>query len=205
MLLIRNNIEKQVIENVKEHMKILYSAASVFREAIEKDNKDLMLSISAMEKEADIIKRKIISDIYEGAFFPYQRPNVLRFVEIVAYALSKLEMLSSYYPELVLDEAVKKRCIRISDINLKMSEMLLVCFGSLIASEDLKVKGLVISLYGKKVNEVALKLYRDLKQNGLTGFFSGLVLFHFISVLNEISNMIERASFRLQIIEIAMR
>jgi hypothetical protein len=113
-LFVDGKIEQQVIDNIKEHMKIFYSATSAFREAIEKDNKDLMLSASAMdmEKEGDIIKRKIISDIYEGAFLPYLRPTICRFVEIVDNGLDKVEYISRKYPNLVLDEGIKGECIR---------------------------------------------------------------------------------------------
>jgi hypothetical protein len=103
-----------------------------------------------------------------------------------------------------LDEGIKGECIRICDINLKMSEMLLVYFGSLLAEEDLRVKNLVLRIYEKKVNEITHKLFKSLKDNEIKNFGDALILSHFILDLSEISDIIEKAAFRLQIINVSI-
>jgi hypothetical protein len=104
-----------------------------------------------------------------------------------------------------LDEGIKGECIRICDINLKMSEMLLVYFGSLLAEEDLRVKNLVLRIYEKKVNEIGLALFRGLKHKEISNFWDGLLLARFLSTISQISDIIESATERLQIINVSAR
>ncbi len=81
--------EQRVIENIKKHIKTLCSASDCFKKAVEEQNKDLMLCVSDLEREGDSIRREIISTIYEGAFLPFLRPNICRFVEIVDEAFRR--------------------------------------------------------------------------------------------------------------------
>ena len=80
-------LEKKVIENIKNHIQIFCSAAQCFKNAIEKEETESTFCVAELEREADSVKREITSTIYEGAFLPFIRPNICRFIEIVDLSL----------------------------------------------------------------------------------------------------------------------
>jgi hypothetical protein len=135
--------EQRVIENIKKHIKILCSASDCFKKAIEERNKDLMFCVPDLEREGDTIRREIISTIYEGAFLPFLRPNICRFVEIVDEALDVLEDAAREfeYLDTKLDKEIEDDSIKIADINSKMCEMLLLAFETLLSKEDIREPG----------------------------------------------------------------
>ncbi|MGB9716510.1 MAG: TIGR00153 family protein [Thermodesulfovibrionales bacterium] len=200
-------IEQKVIENIKKHIKTLCSASECFKKALKEKDKDKMLCIPDLEREGDTIRRDIISNIYEGAFLPFLRPNICRFVEIVDEAFDVLEdaALEFDYLDPELDEDINDDCIKIADINLKMCEMLLIAFESLFRKEDLREKNLAIRIYEKKVDEIKLDLIKKLRKREVKDFWQGKILSDFISYLTNISDVIEDASDYLYIMNVSLR
>lgn len=199
--------EQKVIENIKRHIKTLCSASDCFKKALEESDKDQMLCIPDLEREGDTIRRDIISNIYEGAFLPFLRPNICRFVEIVDEAFDVLEdaALEFDYLDSKLDEDINDDCIKIADINLKMCEMLLIAFEALFRKEDLREKNLAIRIYEKKVDEIKLELTKKLRKIEIKNFWQGKILSDFIFYLTHISDVIEDASDYLYIMNVSLR
>lgn len=199
--------EQKVIENIKRHTKTLLSACEVFKEAIEKQDKQLMLGVADLEREGDAIRREIIANIYEGAFLPFLRPNICRFVEIIDEAFDVLEdaAFEFEYLDAKLDREILEDCTKIADINLKMSEMLLIAFETLSSKEDLREKSLAIRIYEKKVDELKFDLVKKLKTKEIRNFWEGKILSDFISYLTRISDVIEDASDYLNIMNVSLR
>jgi len=199
--------EQRVIENIKRHINTLCSASSCFKEALEKCNKDLMLCVSDLEREGDRIRREIISTIYEGAFLPFLRPNICRFVEIVDKAFDVLKDAASEfeYLDLPLDREIEADCLEIADINIKMCEMLLIAFETLFGKEDIREKNLVIRIYEKKIDDIKIDLIRKLKGKELKNFWEGKILSDFISYLTRVSDVIEDGSDYLYILNVSLR
>ncbi len=199
--------EQKVIENIKKHLKTLCSASDCFKKAIEKHDKDLLFCVPDLEREGDFIRREIISNIYEGAFLPFLRPNICRFVEIVDEAFDSLKdaAQSFDYLGLQLDKEIEEDCNKIADINFKMCEMLSLAFETLFSKEDLREKNLAIRIYEKKIDEIKIDLIDKLRAKEVKGFWEGKILSDFISYLTSVSDVIEDASDYLNIINVSLR
>ena len=198
-------IEQEVIEKIKRHIKILCSACETFKTAIEKRDKKVILGVFDLEREGDIIRRNIISNIYEGAFLPFLRPSICKLVEIVDDAIDLVEDAAFEYTDSELDNETKDDCIKIADMNLKMCEIFLIAFESLLSGEDLREKNLAIRIYEKKIDEIKFDLIKRLKTKEVKSFWEGKMISDFIYHLTNISDLIEDASDCLQIINVSLR
>jgi uncharacterized protein len=199
--------EQKVIERIKKHIQILYAAAECFKKAIEERDKAQMYCVPDLEREADSIRREIVSMIYEGAFLPYLRSNLCRFVEIVEEAFDLLKEAASEFEYIGqgLDKEIEEDCIKIADKNLQMSEMLLIAFETLFGKGDLREKTLAIRIYEKQVDEIKYDLIKKMTEKEVKNFWHGKMLSDFVDFLSRISNVIEDASDYLHIINISLR
>jgi len=199
--------EQQVTEKIRRHIEILHTAAECFKKALEERDKEQLYCVPDLEREADSIRREIVSAIYEGAFLPYLRSNICRFVEIVEEAFDRLEDAASVLENvgLSLDKEIEEDCITIADKNLKMSEMLLIAFDTLFGKDDLREKTLAIRIYEKQVDEIKVDLIKKMSETEVKNFWHGKMLSDFVSFLTRISDVIEDASDYLHIINISLR
>jgi predicted phosphate transport protein (TIGR00153 family) len=199
--------EQKVIDNIKRHMQILYSASECFKKGLEEWDKGQMYCVSDLEREGDSIRREIISTIYEGAFLPFLRTNICRYVEIVDEAFDVLKDAALEFEHLgpKLDEEIREDCIKIADFNLQMCEMLMLAFNALFDKGDLREKTLAVRIYEKKVDDMKFDLISKLSKKEVKDFWEGRTLSDFISYLTHISDVIEDASDYLHIINLSMR
>ncbi len=79
--------EKKVIEEIKNHMKKVYSSVENMIITIEdyldgniKEAEKKAYQTHLFESEADRLRREIISHLYEGAFFPAIREDIINYV-----------------------------------------------------------------------------------------------------------------------------
>lgn len=202
-----DNTEQKVIDNIKKHMQILCSASECFKKGLQGWDKDQMYSVADLEREGDSVRREIISMIYEGAFLPFLRTNICRFVEIVDEAFDVLKDAAFEFENLgpKLDEEIREDCIKISDINQQMCDMLILAFDTLFNKGDLREKTLAIRIYEKKVDDMKFDLISKLRNKEVKDFWEGKTLSDFISYLTLISDVIEDASDYLHIINLSMR
>ena len=199
--------EQKVIDSIKKHMQILFSASECFKKGLEEWNKDHMYCVADLEREGDSIRREIISTIYEGAFLPFLRTNICRFVEIVDEAFDTLNDAASEFEYLgpELDEEIREDCIKIAEINKQMCDMLMIAFDTLFNKGDLREKTLAIRIYEKKVDDMRFDLISKLRKKEVRDFWEGRILSDFMSYLTHISDVIEDASDYLHIINLSMR
>jgi predicted phosphate transport protein (TIGR00153 family) len=201
------NAEQKVIDSIKKHMQILYSASECFKKGLQGLDKNQMYCVADLEREADVVRREIISMIYEGAFLPFLRANICRFVEIVDEAFDVLKDAASEFDTMgpKFDEEIREDCIQIADINQQMCDMLILAFDTLFAKGDLREKTLAIRIYEKKVDDMKFDLIGRLRNKEVKNFWEGKSLSDFISSLTHISDVIEDASDYLHIINLSMR
>ena len=199
--------EQKVIDNIRKHIKTLCSASDCFKKAIERQDKDLMYCVADLEREGDTIRREIISTIYEGAFLPFLRPNICRFVEIVDETIDVLEDAAHAFEYLnfKLDKEIEDECINIADINLRMCEMLLLAFETLFSKEDLRERTLAIRIYEKKIDEIKFDMLNKLRTKEIKDFWEGKMLSDFVSYLAYVSDVVEDASDYLYIISVSLK
>jgi hypothetical protein len=197
--------EQEVTDNMRKHIKLLCSTCDLFRTALEKDDRNLMRKLIDLERESDSIRREIISKIYEGAFLPYLRPDLCRFVEIVDHVFDVLEDTVLYYLDRKIPEQIKGECIRVAYLNSKICEMLLITFEAMLKGDDLREKTLAIRIYEKKIDDIKFSLIKDIRKIPISNFWEGKNLSDFISGLTNVSDIIEDASDYLQIINVSMK
>jgi predicted phosphate transport protein (TIGR00153 family) len=200
----RRKQEQKVVEKMKSHIKLLCNACDSFKNAIEDDDRDEMRHVADLEREGDSIRREIISDIYEGAFLPYFRSDLCKFVETVDRVFDAVKDTASCYLETRLPEDVREECIRVALINVRICEMLLLTFEATLRGEDLREKTLAIRIYEKKVDDIKFALCSDVRRTSVSSFWEGKFLADFILGLTSISDIIEDASDCLQIILVTM-
>ena len=198
--------EEKVIDEIRKHIKILCSTCETFKRALKEGKEDLMLKVSELEREGDIVRREVIANIFEGAFLPFLRPNICKFVEIVDNAIDEIkDGAQKYVMNLRLEEEIKNDCIQIADLNLKICEMLSLAFETLLSGEDLREKSLAVRIYEKRIDEIEFNLIKKLIKREVKNFWEGKILSDFISHLANISDIIEDASDYLQIINVSIR
>ncbi|MFO7972524.1 MAG: TIGR00153 family protein [Desulfobacterales bacterium] len=201
----KGNKENQVIGHITKQIKLLCTACGFFKTALETDNLNLMRQIMDIERSADNIRRDIISKIYEGAFLPYLRPDLCKFVEIVDSIFDLLKDTGYRYLDLKLPDQLKSECVQVAFLNRRICEMLLITFESMLKGEDLREKILAIRIYEKKIDDIKFDLIRDARKIEITNFWDGEILSQFLSCLTSISDVIEDASDHLQIIHVSMK
>jgi len=197
--------ERQVVEDMKRHIRLLCTACGSFKSALEQSNRSLMHEVIDLEREGDSIRREIISKVHGGAFLPYIRPDLCKFVEVVDGVFDILEDTALFYLDAKLPENIQDECVRVALLNQRICEMLLLTFEAMLKGEDLSEKTLAVRIYEKKVDDIKFSLFREVRQTPIDGFWEGKVLADFLSGLTTISDIIEDASDYVQIINVAMK
>lgn len=197
--------EQKVLDNLIKHIKLLCSACETFQKAVEMGNSKLMRSVIDLERDGDILKRQIISDVYDGAFLPYLRPDLCRFTIIIDEVFDLVEDAAFSYIDLKIDESLIDDCIRVARLNCRMSEMLLISLEAMITGGDLREKALAIRIYEKKIDDIKFDLLKKLRTVKVNSFWEGKDLSDFISSLTSISDIIEDAGDHLQVINVSLR
>lgn len=204
-LLSKGKKEREVIENIRRHLKLLSTACEAFQSALEKNNRNLMRNVVDLEREGDSIRREIISNIHEGAFLPYLRPDLCKFVEIVDDVFDLLEDTASHYLDTEIPDQIKGECVRVALLNVGICEMLLITFEAMLEGEDLREKTLAIRIYEKKVDDIKFSMIKEAREIPTRNYWEGKILSDFMLGLTMISDTIEDASDYLQMINVSMR
>jgi predicted phosphate transport protein (TIGR00153 family) len=201
------NPEQAVIDKISEHIRILSTAADALREGIEKNDRELIASVSDLEREGDSIRRAIVSHIFEGAFLPFLRPFICRFVEMADQVFDELEDAAVLYghAEPYVKGEIRENVLKVAALNTHMCEMLLIAFETLFSSGDLREKSLAIRVYEKRVDEIKFDLLEQVRTVEPASFWDGRTLARFIDYMTQISDVIEDASDYLQIINVSLR
>ena len=197
--------EEKVVEKIKTHLELLCFACDSFHSAMTQDNRSLMREVIDLEREGDTLRREIISTIYAGAFLPYLRPDLSRFVEIVDRIFDSLEDTAFNYLDVRLPEQIIDECVRVAFLNDKMCELLELTFEALLEGEDLREKALAIRIYEKKIDDIKFSIKKDIRRLPVDNFWEGRILAEFVSGLTTISDTIEDAGDQLQIINVSMK
>lgn len=196
--------ERDVTLEMRRHLALLCKACDTFRTALVNRDRNLMRQIDDFEREADSLRRSVVARLYEGAFLPYIRPDLCKFVDTVDTIFDLLEDTVSYYLGFELPEQLRDDVQRIAFLNLRMSEMLLLSFDTMEQGADLREQLLAIRIYEKRVDDLKFTLIDDARRIDVR-FWDGKMLSDFIGGLTSISDLIEDASDHLQIISVISR
>ena len=197
--------EREVVEDIKRHIELLCSACDTFRNSLEKRDKNLLWEVVELEREADSVRREVISHIYEGAFLPYLRPDLCKFVEIVDEVFDLVKETAFYCIENEIPELLRDETIRVALLNFRMCDMLLISFEAILKGEDLRERTLAVRIFEKKIDDIKLNLFNEAKQVPIENYWAGEAISDFLTNLTMISDIIEDASDHLQIINVSTR
>ena len=197
--------ERYVIEDIRRHIELLCKACDAFTMALKKQNRDLIWEVVDLEREADSVRRQVISHIYEGAFLPYLRPDLCKFVEIVDEVFDVLKEAAFYCVENKIPEPLRDESIRVALLNFRMCDMLMSSFEAMLEGEDLREKTLAVRIFEKKIDDIKHDLSKEVEGVRIDNFWAGKALSDFIANLTMISDIIEDASDHLQIINVSTR
>jgi predicted phosphate transport protein (TIGR00153 family) len=197
--------ELDVTEDIRRQIKLLCSACETFRTALDKQDRELFWDVIDLEREGDSIRREVVSHIYEGAFLPYLRPDLYKFVEIVDEVLGLVKDAASLGLSMELPEQLKDDCTRVALLNFRMSEMLLLTYDAVVKGQDPREKMLAIRIYEKKIDDLKSAIFGEAYRIPISDFWVGKRLSDMIKGLTMISDIIEDASDHLQIIHVSMR
>lgn len=199
------DLEKNVIQGMIRHVHFLTVGCDAFLEAMEEQNTQGMLLVREIEREADVLRRDIVQMIYKGAFLPYIRPELSRYVEIVDQIFDPLERAADFFREIRLPELLQKEASRVAFLNRQMCDMLRINLQAMIAGEDLREKLLAIRIYEKRVDDLETWLMKDARSIPVQDFWEGYLLTGFLTSLCTVSDRIEDASDNLGIISSIMK
>jgi len=197
--------EREVVEDIKRHIQLLCFACDTFKTSLEKRDRNLMWEVIELEREADSVRREVISHIYEGAFLPYLRPDLCKFVEIVDEVFDLLKETAFYCVENEVPEPLRDESIRVAMLNFRMCDMLAISFEAMLKGDDLREKTLAVRIFEKKIDDIKLNLVKEVELVPIGNFWAGKALSDFLTSLTMISDIIEDASDHLQIINVSMR
>lgn len=199
--------EKEVLGRIQEHISMLTSAAEALASGIEKNDPAMIASVSDLEREGDSIRRDIISRIFEGAFLPFLRPFICRFVEMADQVFDEIEDAAVLYghAEPYVTGEIRDNVLKVAALNTQMCEMLVIAFETLFESGDLREKSLAIRIYEKRIDEIKFDLIELERKVEPATFWDGRTLARFIDSITEVSDVIEDASDYLQIINVSLR
>ncbi|HOV87534.1 MAG TPA: TIGR00153 family protein [Syntrophobacteraceae bacterium] len=197
--------ERRVTEEIRRHIELLCDACDKFRCALEIGDSDLMREVSELEREGDSVRRRVISHIYDGAFLPYIRPDLCRFVESVDEVFDALADTTIYYGEARVPEAIRGECIRVALLNHRMSDLLRLTYEAMLAGEDLREKTLAIRIFEKKIDDMKFTLRSEARKIPVENYWVGKGLSDFILGVTSISDLIEDASDQLEVLSVILR
>ena len=197
--------EQQLTGRIADHIGLLCEACATFHQAITARDRGLARKVPHMEREADVIRREIITMIYEGAFLPYLRPDLCKFVTMVDEVFDTLQETANHYSAMRLPEALEGECVRVAFLNRRMCELLKITYEAMLEGGDLREKTLGLRIYEKKIDDIKFGLVRDMMATAVADFWQGRLLADFITGLTSISDKIEDASDHLEVINVSMR
>lgn len=197
--------ERMVTEEIRKHIKLLCEACDKFRCALERQDPSLMREVADLEREGDSVRRRVISHIYEGAFLPYLRPELCRFVESVDQVIDSLADTTNIFCETQLPEILRDECTRVAILNYRMSDLLRQTYEAMLLGDDLRGKTLAIRIFEKKIDDIKFNIRSEVRTVPVEDYWVGKGLSDFLSGLTSISDLIEDASDHLQILSVSIR
>jgi len=197
--------EQKVTAGIADHLRLLGAACEAFHQAVHAQDRSLARRVPEMEREADVIRREIIGSIYDGAFLPYLRPDLCKFVTMADEVFDLLQETANHFLNVRLPDTLCGECVRVALLNWRMCELLAVTYQAMLDGRDLKEKTLGLRIYEKKVDDIKFGLMRDMMALPVTDFWQGRLLAEFIDALTRISDRIEDASDQLEVIHVSMR
>ncbi len=197
--------EKVVFELIKKHLELLNKSSDLLLKLLKEGNRELIEEIMDTEREADVVRREILSVLYKGAFLPYLRPSLYRFVELLDETVDLIEDVARVIAYVDIPEDVQEEIVQIGFFNTKMSEMLSMSFDAFVKGFAIQEKILAIRIYEKRIDELSHDLTEKLVCVPVNDFWTGQNLFMLVTNLTKVSDLIEDCGDVLSLLDLSMK
>lgn len=193
--------EERVIDYLQKMVKLTFSACYNLRKGILENDYNYLEEVSRIEREGDELRRLIGSEIFEGAFLPYLRPNIFSLAEKIDEILNTAYHITLTYQKIkdrkLIEEVIDEVEI-ILDANVRLCSILSKNFTDFLKNPDrLKEWSIVIRMIEKEVDNVKHSILYQLR-NSKVDFWDGLFISNFVESLEKISDLVEEVSDTLQ-------
>lgn len=196
--------EQLVLKEIRAHLVLLERACRCLEKFLTTYNRSLLEEIVEIEREGDIVRRDILTILYKGAFLPYLRPSLYRFVEIVDETLDLVEDEARLLEFVSIPSFLKDDALQIAVLNTEMVSMLIIAFDTFVAGNDLQEQILAIRVYEKRIDDLYHDLFSRLIEVSVPNYWQGRGLADFFSFLVKLSDLIEDAADVLSLIHLSM-
>ncbi len=197
--------EEAALTAMHEHLDLLCAAGQALSELLSSGSKDLVEKIFDLERDGDAARRRVLSIIFEGAFLPYLRPNLCRFVELVDEAFDTVEDSARYFNLIPLHPSIADECRRIASFNRQMCEILILAFELAVRGEDIREQVLAIRILEKRVDDLKGDIEQKIHEVPVADFWQGKFYSDFLHNLTTFSDLIEDASDALYVLTVSFR
>jgi hypothetical protein len=208
--------EKHIVQMIKKHVGAVVEAVYLVCEALDltvegrkEECMELTKRVHSKEHEADVIQREIDTEMFAGAFMPSIRELLFIAVDTVDKVANRAEKLGDFLTLIEPDipEEIRSDVREIGELTRRCADMMKRAMFNLF--EDMKEvhKDTVeIEKYEAKVDKFAWKvLERVFKELEIEKFSHRMMLREMIIHLSSISNKMEDASDRLDIIALRLK
>jgi predicted phosphate transport protein (TIGR00153 family) len=196
--------EHVALQEMRKHLELLERACRCLANFLRTDDRNLLEEIVEIEREGDIVRRDILTVLYKGAFLPYIRPSLYRFVEIVDETLDLVEDEARLCEFISIPASLRDDAIQIAVLNAEMVEMLIIAFDTFVAGDDLREKILAIRVYEKRIDDLYHDFFPRLTAISIDDFWQGRGLADFFSFLVKISDFLEDAADVLSLLHLSL-
>jgi len=196
--------ERRVTDQIQVHLRLLTDACDVFHRALVAADQKLLRCVADMERQGDIIRREIIAAIYAGAFLPYLRPDLCKFIHLADDVFDRLQEAADCCLQIHLPEALRADCLHVAYLNRRVCELLTIAYQAMLDGVALREKTLGIRVYEKKIDDIKFGLLQDLREVPVDNYWEGHLLAGFVAGLTGISDAIEDAGDQLEVIHVCM-
>lgn len=193
--------EERVVDYLQKMVGLTFSACENLRKGILENNYKYLEEVSRIEKDGDELRRLISSEIYDGAFLPYMRPNIFLIAEKIDEILNTAYHVTLTYQKIkdrkLIEEVIDEVEI-ILEANARLCSILSKNFADFLKNPNrLKEGSIVIRMIEREVDNIKHGILERLR-NTKVDFWDGLFIFNFIESLEKISDLVEEVSDILQ-------
>lgn len=200
-----NRNEEAALKAMHEHLQLMCVANDALAALINSEEASQAEAIYNLEREGDMVRRRALSIIFEGAFLPYLRPSLCRFVELVDQAFDTVEDTARFFDRISLHEAIAQECRTVTSLNKQMCEILQIAFQLAVQGEDIREQVLAIRILEKRVDDLKEDIFQKIQDVPIANFWQGKFYADFLESLTTFSDLIEDASDALYVLTVSFR
>ncbi|MGQ9669773.1 MAG: DUF47 family protein [Desulfosoma sp.] len=200
-----NRNEEAALKAMHEHLQLMCVANEALAALINSEEASQVEAIYDLEREGDLVRRRALSIIFEGAFLPYLRPSLCRFVELVDQAFDTVEDTARFFERISLHDAIAQECRTVTSLNKQMCEILQIAFQLAVQGEDIREQVLAIRILEKRVDDLKADIFQKIQDIPIANFWQGKFYGDFLESLTSFSDLIEDASDALYVLTVSFR